>query len=185
MRGRVVKAFDQFHDVRLKSERGIAALIADLGVDIAIDLKGHTSDARPGIFALRPGAGAGELSGLSRHHGRRFHGLYHCRSDGDAAGAAGFLYRKDLHLPDCYQANDASRADPRRPSRAEAGLPEQAFCLLLLQQQLENHPAHVRYLDAAAAAVPGSVLWLLQDNADAAAAICGGRPRRAVWRRSG
>ena len=31
MRGRVVKAFDQFHDVRSKSERGIAALIAGLG----------------------------------------------------------------------------------------------------------------------------------------------------------
>ena len=45
-------------------------------------------------------------------------------------------------------------------------------------------PAGVRRLDAAARAVPGSVLWLCEDNA-AAEPICGARPQRAASIRIG
>ena len=53
MRQRLVNAFDQFHDVSHGSDRDVASLARRLGVDIAIDLGGHTANARPGIFALR------------------------------------------------------------------------------------------------------------------------------------
>src|SRR4029077_11785196 len=54
MRSRLVKAFDQFHDVRFKSDRDAAKLMHDLQVDIAIDLMGSHQGARPGILAHRP-----------------------------------------------------------------------------------------------------------------------------------
>src|SRR5713101_3194071 len=54
MRLRLIKSFDQFHDVRAKSDRDAATLMHELQVDIAVDLKGHTHDARPGILAHRP-----------------------------------------------------------------------------------------------------------------------------------
>src|SRR5262249_39234816 len=54
IRARLVKAFDQFHDVVLRGNREVAQLLLDLDVDIAVDLKGHTEQARPAILAYRP-----------------------------------------------------------------------------------------------------------------------------------
>src|SRR6516162_9934171 len=54
MRRRLVAAFDQFYDVRRKSDEEVGKLLHDLQVDIAIDLKGYTQDSRPGILAYRP-----------------------------------------------------------------------------------------------------------------------------------
>ena len=51
MRQRLVGAFDRFIAVGDKSDREVAALSRELGIDIAIDLKGYTQDCRPGIFA--------------------------------------------------------------------------------------------------------------------------------------
>jgi len=53
MRQRVVDACDTFVDVRDKSDRDVARLSREYGIDIAVDLKGYTHDARPGIFAER------------------------------------------------------------------------------------------------------------------------------------
>src|SRR5262249_46972802 len=50
MRARLVRAFDQFHDVRSKSDLEIANLLNELQIDIAVDLKGHTKGSRPRIF---------------------------------------------------------------------------------------------------------------------------------------
>src|SRR5262249_59321795 len=54
MRRRLVAAFDQFYDVRIKSDEEVAELLHGLQVDIAIDLSGHTQDPRPGILPYRP-----------------------------------------------------------------------------------------------------------------------------------
>ncbi len=54
MRARLIKSFDQFYDVRLKSDRDVAQLLNELQVDIAIDLMGYTQGARPEILSYRP-----------------------------------------------------------------------------------------------------------------------------------
>ena len=51
---RLIKAFDRFHDVRSLNDHGVAKLLHELEIDIAVDLKGHTQDARLGILACRP-----------------------------------------------------------------------------------------------------------------------------------
>ncbi len=50
---RLRDAFDEFHDVRFRSDEEIANFIGELEIDILIDLKGYTQYARPGIFAQR------------------------------------------------------------------------------------------------------------------------------------
>lgn len=42
MRGRISSAFDRFLDVRTHTDRDIALLSRECGIDIAVDLKGHT-----------------------------------------------------------------------------------------------------------------------------------------------
>lgn len=52
MRKRVISSMDRFIDVRDRSDQAIAELSRELKIDIAVDLKGHTQDARTG-----PGSG--------------------------------------------------------------------------------------------------------------------------------
>lgn len=53
MQTRLKQGFQAFFDVREKTDHEIAAMSRALGIDIAVDLAGHTHNARAGIFALR------------------------------------------------------------------------------------------------------------------------------------
>jgi predicted O-linked N-acetylglucosamine transferase (SPINDLY family) len=54
LRSRLIKSFDEFHDIRFNSDRDVAKLMHELQIDITIDLMGYTQDARPEILAYRP-----------------------------------------------------------------------------------------------------------------------------------
>ena len=51
VRAKVSKSFFKFFEVSNASDIEIAMLSRECGIDIGIDLKGHTQDARTGIFA--------------------------------------------------------------------------------------------------------------------------------------
>jgi len=53
MKERLNQAFDHFVDVSDMSDEAIAKWSRDQKIDIAVDLKGYTHQARTGIFALR------------------------------------------------------------------------------------------------------------------------------------
>src|SRR5262249_49357272 len=53
LRSRVIKSFDRFFDVASRSDEDTARLLRDLKIHIAVDLKGHTTDARIRTFADR------------------------------------------------------------------------------------------------------------------------------------
>jgi len=168
MRGRVVKAFDQFHDVRLKSERDSAALIAGLGVDIAIDLKGLTADSRPGIFVWRPAPVQVNYLGYPGTMGADFMDVIIADPVVLPMAQQAFYTEKIVHLPDCYQVNDASRAVAPAPTRAEAGLPASGFVFCCHNNNWKITGPIFDVWMRLLRAVPDSVLWLLQDNEEAA-----------------
>ncbi len=74
-RRRLIKGFDRFADLKDASFVESAQRIAADGVDILVDLKGYTQNARTQILALRR-TRPGQLSRLSRHDGRPVHGLH-------------------------------------------------------------------------------------------------------------
>jgi protein O-GlcNAc transferase len=168
MRRRLVKAFDRFHDVRSNSDREAAQLLRDLNVDIAIDLKGHTQDARPEILSYRPAPIAVNYLGYPGTMGADF--IDYIVADAIVAPfeQQPFYAEKIVHLPDCYQPNSAKRRTASRtPMRAEAGLPEDAFVFCCFNN---NYKITAPVFDAwmrLLKNVPGSVLWLLRDNAGA------------------
>ena len=49
---RIKAGVDHLHEVRTMSQKDIAILARSLEIDIAVDLGGHTQDARTEIFAL-------------------------------------------------------------------------------------------------------------------------------------
>ena len=72
MRRRLVGGFDKFVDVSARSDLAAAQILHTGRIDIAVDLKGFTTNGRSAIFAHRPAPLQVNLSGLSRHHGRGF-----------------------------------------------------------------------------------------------------------------
>ncbi|HEU4647037.1 MAG TPA: tetratricopeptide repeat protein [Burkholderiales bacterium] len=165
MRKRLARAFERFVDVRTLSDAAAARVLRDLEIDVAVDLKGHTADARPGILAHRPAPVQVSYLGFPGTTGTDFIDYVladrHVLPESERAAWS----EKVAYLPECYQANDAGRviAD-RTPSRAEAGLPSQGFVFCSFNNNYKITPqvfdAWMRLLRQ----VPASVLWVLEDN---------------------
>ena len=188
MRGRLAAAFDRFVEVGERSDREVAGLVRDAGIDIAVDLKGFTRDYRPGIFALRPAPVQAGFLGYPGTTGAGY--IDYIVADRTVIPE----HRRDcyaervVYLPDSYQPNDSKRALPERaPARSAAGLPEAGFVFCAFNQSYKIVPPVFERWMRALGAVPGSVLWLLEGNAAAtrnlrqAAADRGVAPARLVF----
>ncbi|MEA2905694.1 MAG: protein O-GlcNAc transferase [Alphaproteobacteria bacterium] len=170
VRRRLVKAFDHFHDVRTKSDREVAHLLHGSGVDIAIDLKGYTGDSRLGIFAHRPAPIQASYLGYPGTIGADFMDYIIADPVVTPFEHAPFYSEKIVQLPDCYQVNDRKRKIAERiPTREAAGLPPQGFVFCCFNNNYKIAPAVFDVWMRLLLAVPGSVLWLLADNAAAEA----------------
>ena len=81
-----------------------------------------------------------------------------------------FYTEQVVYLPHTYQANDAKREVSERVfSRRDAGLPEHGFVFCCFNNNYKITPEVFGIWMRILTQVPDSVLWLLQDNADAAA----------------
>src|SRR6202041_2723152 len=76
-----------------------------------------------------------------------------------------FYTEKVVYLPDSYQVNDSKRriAD-RAPSRAAAGLGDRAFVFCNFNSSYKLTPAIFSAWMNILGQVPGSVLWLMENN---------------------
>ena len=168
MRGRLVQAFDQFHDVRAASDRDVAKLLNDLEVDIAVDLKGYTQDCRPEILAHRPAPIQVNYLGYPGTMAAEFIDYIIADRIVLPFEQQAFCIEKIVHLPDSYQVNDARRKiAASAPSRQEAELPEQGFVFCCFNSNYKITPPVFDVWMRLLAKVEGSVLWLLRDNAGA------------------
>jgi predicted O-linked N-acetylglucosamine transferase (SPINDLY family) len=80
-----------------------------------------------------------------------------------------YYSEKIIYLPDTYQANDSKRPIAEHtPSRAEAGLPEDAFVFCSFNANYKITPPIFDIWMCLLGQVKGSVLWLLESNTTAA-----------------
>ena len=169
MRRRVTASFDQFHEVADKSDREIAELIHRLGVDIAVDLKGHTADTRLGILAYRPAPIQAHYLGYPGTTGAPF--IDYLIADPVLIPPEHQCYYTEqiAYLPDCYQVNDSQRQiSDRAFSRTELGLPETGFVFCSFNNNFKITPDLFDVWMNLLNRVEGSVFWLFQDNPAAA-----------------
>jgi predicted O-linked N-acetylglucosamine transferase (SPINDLY family) len=161
LNARIKGAVEHWTDIREIDDDAAAARIAADGIDILVDVNGHTRDARPGVFARRPAPIQVNWLGYPGTMGTPYH-HYVVADDWIIPPAAEHYYsEKVVRLP-CYQPNDRKRAVAGlRPSRTDVGLPEDGvvFCSFNGVQKLTRH-TYERWLEVMRA-VPGSVLWLL------------------------
>ena len=162
MRKRLLAAFDRFVDVRKLSHVDAARRIRDDGIDILVDLKGYTKDARTEILAHRPAPVQVNFLGYPGSMGADF--IDYIIADAFVApmDQQPHFTERIVHLPGSYQPNDRRRQiAPQAPSRAACGLPERGFVFCSFNSAYKITEDVFGIWMRLLAAVPGSVLWLL------------------------
>ena len=165
MRTRLERSFDRFVDARGLGDREVAKLLVEQETDIVVDLKGYTADARMGIFAHRPAPVQVSYLGYPGTTGAPY--IDYVIADRHVIPPEHFAdySEKVVHLPDCYQPNGSGRTmAPVIPTRGELSLPETAFVYCCFNGCGKITPEVFAIWMRLLAAVPGSVLWLLEDN---------------------
>jgi predicted O-linked N-acetylglucosamine transferase (SPINDLY family) len=164
-RQRVLLCFDQFVDVRLKSDQEISLLARKMEIDIAIDLKGFTRNCRPNIFA--EGSAPIQVSYLG----------YPCTMAADYIDyliADSILIpeekqqhysEKIVYMPNSYQVNVSKRnISETSLMRHEFGLPNTGFVFCCFNNNYKITPTTFAGWMRILKAVKNSVLWLIESN---------------------
>jgi protein O-GlcNAc transferase len=170
MRMRLKAAFERFIDVRHLRDDEIAKLLRDLEIDIAVDLKGFTDDARTGILAFRPAPIQVNYLGYPGTMGAPYVDYIIADPIVVPLDQRDAYAENVVYLPHCYQVNDAKRAIAERtPSRSEADLPESGFVFCSFNNNYKITPAMFDVWMRLLRDVDGSVLWLFEGNVAAPA----------------
>src|SRR5882757_269188 len=127
MRMRLVKAFDRFHDARQQSDDDVAKLLRQWEIDIAVDLGGYTSGARPWVLAHRPAPVQVKYMGYPGTSGSDFIDYLIADDLVVPQDQHRFFSEKIAAMPDTLWVTDTKRPVAEVPSRGETGLPEQGF----------------------------------------------------------
>jgi predicted O-linked N-acetylglucosamine transferase (SPINDLY family) len=166
MRQRLEKSFDQFIEVGRKSDVEVARLSRDLNIDIAVDLKGFTQDARTGIFAHRAAPIQLNYLGYPGTLGADYMDYIIADRTLIPLESQSCYTEKVVYLPNSYQVNDRKRLiSDRQFTRQELGLPENGFVFCCFNNNYKILPATFEGWMRILKAVEGSVLWLFQVNA--------------------
>lgn len=158
---RIKAAVDHWVPISDLDDATAARRIADDGIQILVDVNGYTRDGRTKLLALRPAPIIVNWLGFPGTIASPYH--HYLIADAWIIPPEHEMYyaEKVVRLP-CYQPNDRKRVvAANAPSRAEAGLPEDAmvYCCFNGVHKL-NRFTFERWLTILER-VPGSVLWLL------------------------
>jgi predicted O-linked N-acetylglucosamine transferase (SPINDLY family) len=169
MRKRVSEGFRQFVDVSDQSDLEIAKISRELGIDIAVDLKGFTQDTRIGLFAM--GCAPIQVSYLGYPSTMGAPYIDYIVADHILIPNESQQHytEKIVYMPHSYQVNDSKRKIANRTfTRSELGLPEEGFVFCCFNNNYKILPETFNRWMRLLTAVKGSVLWLLEDNPTAA-----------------
>ena len=164
MRRRLEGAFDRFTDLCPVDDAQAARMIRADGVDILIDLTGHTTGTRTAILAARPAPVQVNYLG--------FPGTLGDFADyiiGDPIvtppDQQPCYTERLVRMPHSYQAIYSRRPiAAAKPSRRDCGLPEQGFVFCCFNNTFKMTPQMFKCWMRLVSQLPGSVLWLFQAN---------------------
>jgi protein O-GlcNAc transferase len=167
VRKRLEVAFDHFYDVSLKSDDEIARLIRKLEIDIAVDLNGFTQGARVDVLACRPAPIQVNYLGYPGTMGADYIDYIIADRIVIPQDQQPWYSENVVYLPHCYQANDDRRAMADVVfSRAEVGLPDRGFVFCSFNNTFKINPPIFDIWMRLLREIDGSVLWLLEGNAN-------------------
>lgn len=181
------QAFDQFEDLRGLPPREAAARINAAGIDLLIDLAGHTRDSALEIFAWRPAPVQAHYLGYGSTLGADCIDYLITDPVHTPPELAPFCHEQLVYLSATFMAAGPYEVSARTPSRADCGLPETGLVLCCFNAHYKLDAETFAVWMALLRELPDSVLWLKQGdgltmtNLDNAAARHGIDPARIVW----
>lgn len=162
VRGQLEGQVDRLVDIRSMADQDIAELTRSHGLDIAIDLKGYTGQARSRLFSGR--LAPVQINYLGYPGSMGADGIDYIIADPVVIppSSRDFYSEQVIYLPGSYQPNDDQRAIAETgATRADFGLPEDGFVFCCFNHTYKICPKvfdiWMRLLDR----TEGSVLWLL------------------------
>ena len=169
MRKRISSSFDHFVDVSLKSDVDIVKLSRNFKIDIAIDLKGITTDARFGIFINRCAPIQISYLGFPGTSGTDLIDYIVAHKTLIPKENQKFFSEKIIYLPDSYQPNDYTKKMSKKVfTREELSLPKNAFVFCCFNQNYKITPNIFNIWMKILKKIEGSVLWLIKDSNEGA-----------------
>jgi predicted O-linked N-acetylglucosamine transferase (SPINDLY family) len=164
-RRRRIEAACQMRSIRGLSDLDAARMVREHGIDILVNLNGYFGLARTGVFSMRPAPIQVNYLGFPGTVGAPY--LDYIIADRTVIPEAERRHYVEqvVYLPDSYQPNDGTRPISQWPhTRAEAGLPDDAFVFCCLNNAYKIVPAVFDVWMRLLQRVPGSVLLLLGDK---------------------
>lgn len=158
---------DHWTDLHGLTDDAAAARIVADGIDILVDLNGHTMGSRTRMLAMRPAPIIANWLGFPGSAGSPFHHYIIADEFIIPPTCERYYTEKVVRLP-CYQPSQRRRAVAERPlSRSEAGLPEHGMVYCSFNSIHKCTPfTWGRWMEILER-VPDSVLWLLTAADDA------------------
>lgn len=170
VRRRINRAFDEIVDIRGLGDDAAAAAVRARAIDLLVDLNGFVGIAQPGLFVRRAAPLQINYLGAPGTMGMPCYDYIIADRMVIPAQHEAYFSEKVVCLPDCYQVNDSKRAVAAgAPGRAACGLPDKAFVFCCFNNNYKITPQLLDIWMRLLKKVDGSVLWLLEDNPDAAA----------------
>jgi len=161
---RLRNAFEHFERIAGVDDETAAAKIATAGIDILIDLHGLSAGIRPGILALKPAPvtvtwlgfiGPTAMPWIDYVIGDRF-----ALTD----ELEPYFSERMIRLSGCFLPGDRKRQVGKMTTRAECGLPENAFVFATFNNAYKLNPEMWNCWMRILRQVPNSVLWVVDDN---------------------
>ncbi len=165
LRKRIERSFDRFVDVRGMTDAEVSALARKLSVDVAIDLGGHTAEARTNVFALRAAPIQVNYLGYPGTMGADYIDYVIADPTVIPPWLSDHYTEKIIHLPHSFLPNDSTRqiADLVQ-TRDQVGLPADAFVFCCFNNSYKITPGVFDTWMKILARVENGVLWLSEHH---------------------
>ncbi len=188
LRTRIAAGVEHFHECGGLADDAVLALAREVGLDIAVDLNGHTGNARTALFAQGLAPVQVNYLGYPGTMGAPFMDYILADATVIPEGAEAAFSEAVVRLPDTYLPTDDRREISETPlTREDAGLPSGAFVFCVFNNGYKIQPEAFAIWMRLLAQLPGAVLWLREEqalatrNLRAAAADHGIDPARLVF----
>jgi predicted O-linked N-acetylglucosamine transferase (SPINDLY family) len=169
IRKRINTALHGIIDIRQLSDASAAAAIREKQIDILVNLNGYFGEHRTQMFGRRPAPLQVNYLGFPGTLGATYIDYIIADRHVIPEDHKAFYTEKVVYLPNCYQANDRERQIGTRVfNRQECGLPVSGFVFCCFNNNYKIAPEIFDCWMRILCQVDGSVLWLFEDNEDAA-----------------
>ncbi len=165
LRRKIEAAFESFFDISHLSAADAARVIESHGVDILIDLSGHSSGNRLDVFAHRPAPIQASHFGFPGTTGAAFIDYLFTDRVVTPGPVEDHISEVPVYLPGTFKPQVYPRGEiPVPGTRADMGLPDDGTVICCFSKTLLIDPSLFDVWMDCLHAIPGSVLWLSRCN---------------------